>query len=215
MQNMLHNYKIGCISASQTIVITGIFLLIWAFGSYLVYVLTVPNPILCFPPLSGCVTISHAGDYPFSGFFYRLLVLPLAPLLGLSMYFIVQFLQNINPNIHPNIRRILVILGSVILPISFILSEAFKDGHQLHPQYVADLHLLTSVIAFLSLIIFQIVASFHLPKARGMLFLSLLPVFIVIFQYSTHIQYINAIVEWNVFISIIVWNILIGRSLRK
>jgi hypothetical protein len=73
MQNMLHNYKIGCISASQTIVITGIFLLIWAFGSYLVYVLTVPNPILCFPPLSGCVTISHAGDYPFSGFFYRLL----------------------------------------------------------------------------------------------------------------------------------------------
>jgi hypothetical protein len=60
---MLHNYKLGCISASQTIVITGIFLLIWAFGSYLIYVLTVPDPFVCFPPFSGCVSISHAGIF--------------------------------------------------------------------------------------------------------------------------------------------------------
>jgi hypothetical protein len=131
---MLHNYKLGCISASQTIVITGIFLLIWAFGSYLIYVLTVPDPFVCFPPFSGCVSISHAGGYPFSGFFYRLLVLPLAPLLGLSMYFIVQFLQNINPDVRPNIRRTLILLGSVILPISLIVAEAFKDGHRFRPS---------------------------------------------------------------------------------
>ena len=212
---MLHNYKLGCISASQTIVITGIFLLIWAFGSYLIYVLTVPDPFVCFPPFSGCVSISHAGGYPFSGFFYRLLVLPLAPLLGLSMYFIVQFLQNINPDVRPNIRRTLILLGSVVLPISLIVAEAFKDGHRFHPQYVSDLHSLFSVIAFLSLIIFQIIASLQLPKARGMLFLALLPVFIIVFQYFTHIQNINNIVEWNVFISIVVWNILIGRSLRQ
>jgi drug/metabolite transporter superfamily protein YnfA len=118
-------------------------------------------------------------------------VLPLAPLLGFSMYFIVQFLQNINPDVRPNIRRTLILLGSVILPISFIVAEAFKDGHRFHPQYVSDLHSLFSVIAFLSLIIFQIIASLQLPKARGMLFLALLPVFIIVFQYFTHIQNIN------------------------
>jgi drug/metabolite transporter superfamily protein YnfA len=81
-----------------------------------------------------------------------------------------------------------------------IVAEAFKDGHRFHPQYVSDLHSLFSVIAFLSLIIFQIIASLQLPKARGMLFLALLPVFIIVFQYFTHIQNINNIVEWNVFI---------------
>jgi hypothetical protein len=44
------------------------------------------------------------------------------------MYFIVQFLQNINPDVRPNIRHTLILLGSVILPISLIVAEAFKDG---------------------------------------------------------------------------------------
>ena len=116
--NMLHNNKLGYISASHTIIWTGVFLLIWAIGSYLIYTLTIPNPILCFPPFSGCVPISRAGDFYISGYFYRLLILPLSPLLGISMYFILQFLEHINPKIHLNTKRILFILGCVITPIS-------------------------------------------------------------------------------------------------
>jgi hypothetical protein len=217
---MLYNHKLGCISASNIIILTGVFLLIWAFGSYLVYVLTIQNPDLCFPPLSGCTSISHAGNYPFSGFFYRLLVLPLAPLLGKYMYFIIQFLENIIPDVRPNIKRILFIFGCIILPISLIVTETFKDGHRFHPSYVSDLHVLFAGIAFLMLIIFQIITSFQLLRAKSifykfMFFLSLFPIFMIIFQYSTHIEGINDIVEWNVFVALMIWNILIGVRIKK
>jgi hypothetical protein len=45
------------------------------------------------------------------------------------MYFIVQFLQNINPDVRPNIRRTLILLGSVILPISFIVESGVKHNN--------------------------------------------------------------------------------------
>jgi len=219
--NHIKTLKLGCIPASNTILLTGVLLLIWAFGSYLIYILTTQSPILCFPPFSGCTSISNAGDYPFSGLFYRSLILPLAPLLGLSMYFIIQFLKKINPHIHSNIKHTLFALGCIILPISLIITEAFKDGHRSHPSYIIELHVLFAGIAFLTLIIFQVIASFQLLKAQNSIFykfiffFSLLPIMLIMLQLLTHIQHINDIVEWNVFTVVIIWNILIGLRMRK
>ncbi|GEM_PF-6302260 len=207
----------------QIVVWTGILMLVWGFGSYIINVLTSSCVPHCFPPFSGCVPISNAGSSGvISSIFYRGMVLPLASFIGISLYFIIQYLDAKGYISSSVMKGILFFTGVIFTAGSLIVTQALLNGQGSASRLISRLHVLFAFFAFMGLIIYEFIVSLILVRGEKSGFntflfvLSLLSIFIVVAgaTFLSSIHHMGNIVEWNLFIVLMVWLILMGVKLK-
>lgn len=212
--------KAGNLPAAAIILWTGILLLMWAFGSYLIYILTSPDAPVCFPPLSGCAAISKAGTSgEIASIFYRATVLPATTFLALSNYFVLQYLAALNGVARPATQKIGFAIGVVLTPLCLAMAEAILNGVSTSGGF-EQLHILFSGLAFLGVIAFEILIAYQLFKFAPSVFSKLLLglsvgalLFGVIGSLVLKQPGASNIVEWNVFILAALWLVAMGAGL--
>ena len=209
-------------TASRLAIITAITMLIWAFGSYLIYILYDPTPRVCFPLISGCAPISRAGESMISGIFLPSACLTCRTFFrfffsGTVFDFYSRFLIRKNTIVIP----LLFILGVVLCPVFLIIAEAILNGMPHNPYEKA--HIIFSNLAFISPLLFQLIFSFSLirvwkhPLAFILCILSVLST-LYLLGMIFHIPpgaHSATIMEWQLFVLLVIWIILMGLCLKK
>ena len=212
---MKESNVIGCLPAGRVISATGVLMLVWAFFSYVLYVLTSSDVPVCFPPLTGCVAISTAGTYgEIASIFYRATVLPAASLLGISAYFAIQYLSSLGLQTLAALDKIRFLIGVVLTPLFLAIAEAILNGYSTKGVF-EELHILFSGLAFLGIIVFELIVGYQLLKLQaspGNKLLFWLPAAALLFGLLGGRVFNSSIVEWNVFILVTVWLVLMGRQ---
>ncbi|OUS13207.1 hypothetical protein A9Q89_04265 [Gammaproteobacteria bacterium 53_120_T64] len=212
------NNGIGCLPAGWVISTTGVLMLVWAFFSYLIYVFTSPNVPVCFPPLTGCVAISTAGTHgEIASIFYRATVLPAASFLGISAYFVIQYLSSLGLQSLPAFDKIRCLIGVVLTPLFLAIAEAILNGYSTTGVF-EELHILFSGLAFLGIIIFELMVAYQLLKSeasRGNMLLFLLPTCALLLGLLGNSVFNSKIIEWNVFVLVSVWLVFMGRKVSS
>lgn len=222
--NKLPSYNasaIGRLPVSSLIILTAALLLIWAFGSYILYAMYDSAPRMCFPPISGCASISLTGMSKASGVFYRALILPTAPLVGITFLFGIRFLKQVNPSISRIVSALLFCTGVVLCPLFLIIAEAILNG-TLHTPYLKA-HIIFSELAFLMPVIYLVFYSFqllrtwqhYLVKFMCVLAVISVPCYIFMLTHIIPIQRFSTTMEWDLFIVLNIWIILMGVCIKK
>ena len=212
------NSAIGYLPAGRLISATGVLMLVWAFFSYAIYFFTSPGVPLCFPPLTGCVAISTAGTYgEIASIFYRATVLPAASFLAVSAYFIIQYLSSLGLKTLPALDKIRFLTGVVVTPFSLIVAEAILNGYSTSGVF-EELHIQFSGLAFLGIIIFQLLVAYPLLKSQaswGNRVLFCLPACALLLGLLGSGLFNSRIVAWNVFVLVAVWLVFMGRKVSS
>ena len=218
-----HLLTINRQKASTLMISTAIALLVWAAGSYILYLLYAPEPRVCLPLFTGCVSISSTGMTALSGVFYRAMILPLAPFLGFTFLLGLHFLSSHIPTVSAWIKTTLWITGVILCPVFLIIAQATLNGTFAIPY--PKTHILLSKLAFLMPVIYQAVLSFSLltaqnsnrTKVKCMCLISLvnIPCYLCMAFSIVPIHRFSTIMQWNLFLLLCIWIILLGLSIRQ
>ncbi|MBL4782783.1 MAG: hypothetical protein JKX92_11130 [Porticoccaceae bacterium] len=215
---MKENNVIACLPAGRIISATGLLMLVWAFFSYVIYVFTSPNVPVCFPPLTGCVAISTAGTHgEIASIFYRATVLPAASFLGVSAYLVIQYLSGLGLQAFTVLDKVRFLIGVVLTPLFLAIAEAILNGYST-TGVLEELHVLFSGLAFLGIILFELLVAYQLFKleaSRENKLLFCLPACALLFGLLGGSVFNSRIVEWNVFLLVAVWLVFMGRKVSS
>mgnify|MGYP000004304572 FL=1 len=212
---MKENNVIACLPAGRIISATGLLMLLWAFGSYVIYVFTSPNVPVCFPPLTGCVAISTAGTHgEIASIFYRATVLPAASFLGVSAYLVIQSLSSLGLPASTALAKVRFLIGVVLTPFFLAIAEAILNGYST-TGVLEELHVLFSGLAFLGIILFELMVAYQLLKLEASpvnKLLFCLPACALLFGLLGGSVFNSRVVEWNVFVLVAFWLVFIGHK---
>ena len=195
-------------------------LLVWAFGSYGMYILF-DNPELetvCQPWLDSCATISHAGEVGQVGaIFFRATILPLTAVMLIYAIMMKTHFQNLGYGKH--YQRTIAVGLLVLAIVSLLLSESILSGPVRPTMEMAKLHGLFAILAFLLMFMGQTMAGyivFSNKKTMHSICLFLLPaVTVVTYFVATVVIGKTRAFEWALLESIIIWFILFIPVTRR
>jgi len=204
---------VGYLNPNFIIISVGILVLFWAFGSYVVYSITVENAKQCIPPLDGCIYISKSANYHISSIFYRATILPTTMLLLIANYYILQYLKRYT-DIQKDIYIFLFTISIVIAPITLNITEALPNGSV--DYGFKKLHRIFAGIAFFTMIVFELITSIYIYKKYKSIYSLVLIIiaiseiiFVILPELSTF-HNIRAVSQWNLMITISIWFIYLG-----